>query len=121
MSLTILVVDDDPTTRLLLHTRLKAKGYEVHVADDGDIGLELAQEIKPNLIILDVDMPRMDGYTFISMKNKIQEIKAIPVLILTAYSETQPIFQMQGASDYFVKPLDFNAMLERIEMLIGSP
>lgn len=114
-----MVVDDDQVNVKLTKARLEGEGYEVVVATDGDVGLEKAQSEKPDLIILDVEMPRMNGYTFMSQLIKIEGIKHIPVIVLTAHNDMQPIFKLKGVRDYVVKPINFDKLLEKLNQCLS--
>jgi len=80
----ILVVDDNPDVRLALSTLLQDEGYEVAEASDGDLGLDAARERKPDLILLDLMMPRMDGFETHKELKKDENLADIPVVVLTA-------------------------------------
>ena len=116
----ILVVDDDLTNVTLIQNRLEQKGFEVILARDGDVGLEKAKKEKPDLIILDVEMPRMNGYTFIVELRKDESAKVIPILVLTAHEEVQPVFELKGVKGYLLKPIDFDKLFEKIEKALLS-
>ena len=110
----ILVVDDDQTSVKIIETRLSKEGFEVFVALDGDIGLGRAKEVVPDLIVLDIEMPRMNGYTFIQEMHKVESLKWTPVIVLTAHEDMQRTFEMQGIHEYLVKPIDFDELLKKI-------
>lgn len=101
----ILVIDDDRGVIILLQRCLEEKGFEVVTAPDGQEGLKKVRQENPDLIILDVEMPRMNGYTFMNALKKLSDFKYIPVIVLTAYDEMQPIFTLKGVRGYLVKPL----------------
>jgi len=84
----------------LLQSQLAKAQYDVSVAYDGEEGLNLVKKDPPDLIILDVEMPEMNGYTFMLELNKIEDRKSIPVIVLISHKESQPIFEMKGAKDY---------------------
>lgn len=111
----ILVVNDDQDTVTLLKTHLEAHRYEVIEACDGEEGLEKARQNSPDLIILDIKMPKIDGFTFVRNLAKDEKIKKIPVIIVTAYAAMKDLFTPEGIADYFPKPFDPKALLERIE------
>ena len=111
----ILVVNDDQDTLKLLKTHLEAHHYEVIEACDGDEGLEKVHQNEPDLIILDIKMPKIDGYTFVRNLAKDEKIKKIPVIILTAYGAMKDLFTVEGVAGYFSKPFDPKELLERIE------
>jgi len=102
----ILVVDDNPDVRLALTTLLEDEGYEVAEADDGDVGLEAARERKPDLILLDLMMPRMNGFETLRELKRDEGLSDIPVVVLTARrgSEDMTLAKALGATDYLNKP-----------------
>ena len=113
----ILIADDEPQLALALKIRLQSVGYTVVTAPDGQQALELAIQEKPDLIILDVLMPVMDGYTC------LRELQArfgrgkIPVVILTARDQMKDLFELEGVDDYVIKPFDYEDLLVRIERI----
>lgn len=113
----ILVIDDDPDIVEILLMRLEASGYEVHTAADGKEGLLRLKVTKPDLIIVDVMMPTMDGFSF------VQEIKKegfghIPVIVLTAKGMMGKVFEMEGVKEYLLKPFDAQQLLDMIKKYI---
>ena len=117
----ILIIDDDQTNVSLVQNRLRKVGYHAIIALDGDIGLERAQNEAPDLIILDVEMPRMNGYTFMVEMGKSEKLRKIPVIVLTSHEEMQPIFQHRGVKGYLVKPINFDKLFEKLYPLLGKP
>ncbi|MBN3038516.1 MAG: response regulator [Candidatus Omnitrophica bacterium] len=107
----ILVVDDAADIVDVVKTLLMTSGYDVITAFDGAAGYELAAAQKPDLIILDILMPKMDGYTFVKRKKYDQSIKDIPVIILTGKAEMEDLFTLEGIKDYLVKPFDSKQLL----------
>jgi DNA-binding response OmpR family regulator len=104
----ILVVDDTPKNLQLLMTILSAEKYTIHVAQDGVQALKKAQAIKPDLILLDVNMPEMDGFETCKQLKSSPATEEIPVIFLTARTETEDIvkgFEL-GAVDYVTKPFN---------------
>lgn len=114
----ILVIDDDRTGTTLVSFLLKSNNYEVFLAGDGEEGLKKAGEEKPDLIVLDVMMPKMDGYTFLRKLKQENSLKIPPVIMLTAKDQMQATFKMEGVADYFVKPLDTEKFLKRVKELV---
>jgi CheY-like chemotaxis protein len=102
----ILVVDDNPDVRLALATLLQDEGFEVAEASDGDVGLEAARERKPDLILLDLMMPRVDGFETLRELKKDENLADVPVVVLTARrgSEDMTLARALGATDYLNKP-----------------
>jgi DNA-binding response OmpR family regulator len=113
----ILVVDDDPNICELLKIRLESNGYEVTTATNGVVAYVKANEEKPDLIILDVSMPTMDGLKFVQATRWQTEMKDIPILILTALSGTQEAFKTFGIDQFLSKPFDSDHLLEKVATL----
>ena len=111
----LLLVDDDLDFIQILEFDLKKRGYEVATACNGEDGLEKLKIHKPALIILDIKMPKMDGYTFVRRLKKEPESKTIPVVVLTSYEPMKDMFQLEGVSDYFVKSANMEALMKVVE------
>src|SRR5919205_4232824 len=109
----ILVVDDDQRMRRLLRLNLEKDGYHVTSVEDGPAGLELAELEPPDLILLDVMMPQMDGFTFLQ---RLREFSDVPVILLTAKGEERDKVQGLdlGADDYLTKPFGPAELLARV-------
>jgi len=112
----VLVVDDEQRIVNFLSTKLKASGYEVLTANNGIQGLEQAQAQEPDLIVLDLLMPKMDG---LEMLKELRSFSAVPVIILTAKgADTDRIKGLQlGADDYLPKPFNPDELVARIEAI----
>jgi len=121
MSKTILVVDDDRLMVELARRKLEEKGYEVLTASNGEQALAQLKSKIPDIIILDVQMPDMNGYTFIIERNKTPEYANIPVVMLTASSETGPLFKRHGVKGYLLKPLNLQALFDKVTEIVGTP
>lgn len=116
----ILIVDDDKAINELIKVNLKLCGYEVVQAYDGVEGFALAKQEMPNLAILDVMMPNVDGYTVAQRIRQYEPLKNIPILMLTALSDIQDKargFDI-GVDDYLVKPFDMDELKMRIKALL---
>jgi len=113
----ILIIDDDPSNREILRARLEPAGHEVTEAADGEKGLQLVETTMPDLVLLDVMMPRMDGWQVCRQIKNNPKTKAIPVVMLTALG--QQIDQLRGwesgANEYLGKPWDPKALMEILE------
>ncbi|MBN3039116.1 MAG: response regulator [Candidatus Omnitrophica bacterium] len=109
----ILVIDDEPDIIKVLISRLQANGYEVVSATNGEEGLERFQKENPDLIVLDILMPQMDGYTFVKRLKKADG--DIPIIVLTAKSGMKDLFAIEGITDYVVKPFNADELLKKIE------
>src|SRR6478672_9322330 len=116
MSSRILVVDDTPANIQTLSATLKAKGYQVSVATGGRQALEAVERIRPDLILLDVMMPEVDGFETCRRLKASEATKKIPVIFLTARTEVADIvkgFEL-GAVDYVAKPFNTHELLARV-------
>ena len=111
----ILVVDDEQQLALAIKIRLQSRGYQVVLASDGKQAIELMQEEHPDLVILDVLMPVMDGYSCLREMNTRFGRSKTPVIILTARDRMKDLFELEGIEDYVIKPFDHEDLLVRIE------
>jgi len=115
----ILVVDDSPTERFFTVDVLTKAGYLVTTAENGEEGIAKAKAIKPDLILMDVVMPGLNGYQATRTLSRDEETKAIPIIVCTSKGqETDKIWGLrQGAVDYLVKPLNPDELLQRVAAL----
>lgn len=116
MGLKVLVVDDDPQLRTLVSRFLGTKGFEVVTAENGELGAQAAIDERPGLIIMDLNMPVMNGFEATRKVKAQPETKAIPVIVLTAedaMSNYDAIYEA-GADAYVAKPVDFEQLLGRV-------
>ena len=111
----ILVVDDDASVTSLIKTRLEANLYSVMTAKNGEEGLKILKEEKPDLIICDIMMPKLDGYTFVLEVKKLEDFRKTPIIILTVKAGMQDIFKVEGVNEYVVKPFEDEVLLERVK------
>ena len=118
MPKSILVVDDDRMVIELAKKTLADKGYEVITARDGLEALEILSKRIPDLILLDVHMPQMDGYTFIMKKASDPAFAKIPVIVLTAEAKTGPLFKRYGVKAYLLKPMNTQEWLDKIQAIV---
>jgi two-component system OmpR family response regulator len=115
---TLLVVDDEPNIRELLATSLRFAGFEVHAAADGGAALRLAKQVQPDLLVLDVMLPDMDGFTVTRrLRDKGQHV---PVLFLTARDDTADKITglTVGGDDYVTKPFSLEEVVARIRAIL---
>ena len=112
----ILIVDDERDIVETLSFMLKAKGYEVNVANDGEDGLKLAKEIMPDLIILDVMMPKINGYKIARLLKYDNKYKHIPIVMVTARGQDTDklIGEETGVDEYITKPFEFEEVLDAV-------
>ena len=116
----ILVVDDEEDILEFLSYNLRAEGYDIIVADNGILAIELAKQEQPSLIILDVQMPNMDGITTCEKIREIPSLKETVVTFLTARSEdySQIAGFEAGADDYITKPIRPKVLVSRVKALL---
>ena len=118
----ILLVEDHQEIWDFLSRRLKRRGFEVDVAEDGRQGLERARADKPDVMLLDMNLPEMDGWTVAKELKSDEATKALPIIALTAHAmagDRQKALDA-GCDDYHAKPVDFSQLLNQIEALIGK-
>ena len=118
---TILVVDDDPTNRIMAQRVLESQGYRVYGAEDGPDALSLVTEVKPDLIILDYMMPGMDGPEVLRRFRAMPEFEQTPVLLLTSSNNEGHIQQAftAGAQDFITRPVDWRVLGARVSSAIA--
>lgn len=113
---TILVVDDSPTERHIYETALSKAGFRVESAEDGEKGVEAARRLRPDLVVMDVVMPVLNGFQATRELQKDEATKDIPVIMVTTKDQdTDRAWGLrQGALDYLVKPVDPDELVARI-------
>lgn len=122
MSKKILIVDDDQLMRKLLEYIIKKAGYQVSVADNGSNALKIVKKEKPDLIISDVEMPKMNGLELCQKLKENFDTKLIPIILITSNTQIQDKLCgfRSGADDYFIKPLHLKNLLTRVKSLLES-
>ena len=115
---TILLVEDDKNQRLLYEQELRQEGYEILAAIDGKDALEKAQEQLPDIVIMDINMPKMDGIE--AMGRILSKNKEIPVIINTAYSNYKDSFMSWAADAYVVKSSDLSVLKNKIKEVLAN-
>jgi len=123
----IVIADDDPTISKLLERTLRTDGYQVFMATDGEQAVELAVKYQPDLLILDLTMPKLDGYEITRAIRRWEETKRACIILLTAHPEENSAargFEV-GADDYLVKPFTPAHLRARVQTWLlrraGSP
>ncbi len=119
---TILLVEDNELNRDMLSRRLGRKGFDVVFALDGQEAVQKAKEVIPDLILMDIGLPIMDGYGATKAIKSDDCTKAIPVIALTAHAMAEDRKQCldAGCDDFDTKPIDLSRLLEKIHALIGG-
>lgn len=122
MAKKILVVDDEAQLVEMVKMRLEASGYEVITAADGQEALDKARQDKPNLIILDLMLPKIDGYKVCRMLKFDEKYNKIPIILFSARAQEQDkLLGMQvGANGYIAKPFEPKVLLSKIEELLNK-
>jgi twitching motility two-component system response regulator PilH len=115
----ILIVDDSPTERHVLNDLLTKAGFEVVTSDNGEDAILKSKQVKPDLILMDVVMPGLNGFQATRAISRDPDTRAIPIILCTSKSqETDKIWGLrQGARDYVVKPVDRDELLDKINAL----
>ena len=116
----VLIVDDEADMREVFSIRLEINNFEVITAKDGEEGLEKAKKEKPDLIVLDLMMPKINGFEVCRMLKFDDNYKAIPIIILSALGQQfdrEKAVQC-GADAYFIKPFDLNLLVTKIESML---
>jgi two-component system KDP operon response regulator KdpE len=109
----ILVVDDEPQITRVLRTSLSAQGYDIRVANSGEMALEIMKDWSPNMIITDLSMPSIDG---VQLTRKVRAVSQVPILVLSVRDKEQQKVEAldAGADDYVTKPFGMNELLARV-------
>jgi len=118
----ILIVEDNEMNRDMLSRRLARKGYEVILAEDGAAGLDMMENEQPDLVLMDMGLPVMDGWTATAKAKANPNLATIPVIALTAHAlEEDRIRAMEaGADDFDTKPVNLAGLLIKMEALLPS-
>ncbi|MEZ0324975.1 MAG: response regulator [Fimbriimonas sp.] len=118
----ILLVEDNEMNRDMLSRRLERRGYEVLIALDGEVGLALANSESPDLILMDMSLPILDGWEATRRLKAAPETRNIPVIALTAHamSSDRDKALEAGCDDYDTKPVELPRLLEKIEALLAA-
>lgn len=116
----ILVVDDEEDMQKLLKIRLEQEGFAVVIAGDGEKGVKTAELEMPNLILLDIMMPKVDGYSCLKEIRRIQKTRDIPVIMLSGKEEekVRDLFAFQKISGYLEKPFELDHLVAKIKEIL---
>ena len=118
----ILLVDDNAENRRFLSRRLERRGFEVLVAEDGAAAVDMAKAEKPDLVLMDMNMPKVDGWEATRQIKAAPESAATPVIGLTAHAMEGDRDRAieAGCADYHTKPVEFEKLMEQIEQLLRA-
>ena len=118
----ILIVDDSPTEAHILKSMLEKNGFEIETAENGTEGIERAKELKPDLILMDVVMPGLNGFQATRQLTKNSETADIPVIIVTTKDqETDRVWGLrQGAKDFLTKPVAEKTLMDKINAILAA-
>jgi CheY-like chemotaxis protein len=118
----ILVIEDNRDNMTLIVDLLSSFDYEIFQAFDGEAGVEMVTQTNPHLILMDLSLPRMDGWTAVQMIKAKPEYKDIPVIALTAHALTgdKERALAAGCNDYLTKPLEFTQLLKKLATYLDS-
>ena len=121
--ISVLVIEDERHVLNILEHNLKSDGFDVSVADGGHKGLELARQVRPDVILLDWVMPEMDGMEVLSELKRDRRTKCIPVFMLTAKTAPSDVDQAicRGVDGYFVKPFDVVKLARTLRQKLENP
>jgi CheY-like chemotaxis protein len=116
---TILICDDEPALRELIRASLD-DGYFFAEASDGLTALELAREVEPDIVVLDLMLPRLGGLEVLARLRADEDLREVPVLVITAWNETREDVLAAGAADFTSKPFDPDTLKASIERLLEA-
>ena len=118
----ILLVEDNELNRDMLSRRLARKGFDVALSLDGKAAIEAARDLRPDLILMDMDLPVVSGWEATQLLKSNEETRSIPVIALTAHamSTDREKALAAGCDDYETKPIEFAILLEKIERLLAA-
>jgi DNA-binding response OmpR family regulator len=116
---TILICDDEPALRELIRASMD-DGYEFAEASDGIIAMELAREVAPDVVILDLMLPRPSGLEVLARMNEDDRLKDVPVLVITAWNETRDDVLAAGADEFVAKPFDPEELRNAVKRLVAA-
>jgi two-component system alkaline phosphatase synthesis response regulator PhoP len=118
----VLVVDDEADLVRILEFGLQSVGYHVETASDGQEGLKKAREMRPDIILLDLMLPKLDGYKVCRLLKFDERYKSIPIIILSARTQEgdQTLAMEMGANRFITKPYEFSEILSQMETLLKS-
>ncbi len=116
----VVVIDDSPIVRKMAEVALEEEGYEVHLAEDGEEGISITQEVLPSVILVDFIMPNMSGYQFCQAVKENELLKDIPIILITGKGEDvgKKFLEKFGVVDYFIKPFKSADLVDKVNSII---
>ena len=119
----VVIAEDSRVQGKVLQQRLIAAGYDAHVGINGELALELVQKLKPDIVVSDIEMPKMNGYELCSAIKQSEELKRCPVILLSTLNDAEDIIKglAAGADNYITKPYDIKFLIARIADLRSNP
>ncbi len=119
----VLIIDDSETNLVLLEAILEDEGWIVKTAASATTGMEMIKDKIPDLILLDLIMPRVDGYEMLDRLKSSDKLKEIPVVVVSAVSDatTRQTCLEKGAQDYMPKPVDIDLLLNKVRKILNNP
>jgi two-component system cell cycle response regulator DivK len=123
MSRTVLVIEDNEQNAYLVKILLEPHGYKLVFAEDGLRGLELAESVVPDLILLDIQLPTMDGYVLAQRLRQVESLRRVPIIAVTSYAmvgDREKALEA-GCSGYIEKPIDPETFVTEMEALANLP
>lgn len=122
MSFKIIIIDDEPEMAELLKIDLEEEGYQVSIANDGRAGLALVKGMQPDLVVLDVMMPKMNGYEVLKAIREDGIVKDVPVVMLSAMGLTKEVQKGLdlGATEYILRPFDAEFLIQKIKGILNK-
>ena len=120
MSKKILFADDDVNLIEVLQLKFKSAGYDTVEAYDGEEALIKMRAEKPDLVVMDITMPKMNGYTLVREMKSDETLKRIPIIVLSGKDTMQDIFEIEGVETYLVKPFEFDDLLAKVKEKLGE-
>ena len=118
----ILIVEDETALAEGIEARLTVEGFKSSIARDGQLGVDMARKEKPDLILLDIIMPRINGWDVCKILKGDPKTKAIPIIMCTALTQigdSEKAF-LVGANDYVTKPYDMNSLVDKVKKFLGE-
>lgn len=116
---TILICDDEPALRELIRASMD-EGFEFAEASDGIVAMQLAEEVDPDVVILDLMLPRLSGLEVLARMNDDERLRDVPVLVITAWNETREAVLAAGADEFVTKPFDPDDLRSAVNRLVAA-